>query len=244
MSHAAPEIDNNYKTPHLTDWPHPIKGVVFDMDGLLLDTERLYKQAMADICTEWGLEMSDEIFISLVGIPSNKSAEIYYRHYGDSFDVDAFNALCFERITAMCETTVPLKVGARMLVEQLSARDVPIAVATSTGRDMAHSFLDRAGLKQHFDHIVTRHDVTNGKPHPEPFLTAAKRLGLAPENCIAFEDSHNGVRAAHGAGMATIMVPDILLPIDEIAQRCAAIMPSLLHFKTELDHFFTPVTSK
>lgn len=244
MSHAVREIDNTINTPHLADWPHPIKGVVFDMDGLLLDTERLYKQAMTDICTEWDLEMSDEIFISLVGIPSNKSAEIYYRHYGDSFDVDAFNTLCFERITAMCEIAVPLKVGALMLVEQLSARNVPMAVATSTGRDMAHNFLDRAGLKPHFDHIVTRHDVTHGKPNPEPFLTAAKRLELAPENCIAFEDSHNGVRAAHGAGMATVMVPDILQPIDEIAQRCAAIMPSLLHFKTELDHFFAPVEAK
>lgn len=244
MSQTASEIDTIIQTPHLADWPHPIKGVVFDMDGLLLDTERLYKQVMIEICTEWDLHMSDEIFISLVGIPSNESAKIYRHHYGDAFDVDAFNALCFERITLACEEAVPLKPGAKLLVEQLSLRDVPIAVATSTGRDMAHRFLDQAGLKPHFDHIVTRNDVSNGKPNPEPFLTAAKRLDLAPENCIAFEDSHNGVRAAHGAGMATIMVPDILQPIDEIAQRCAAIMPSLLHFKIELDHFFAPAAQK
>ncbi|MCF4097421.1 HAD family hydrolase [Maritalea mediterranea] len=244
MSHASLEIDSPIVTPLLTDWPHPIKGVVFDMDGLLLDTERLYKQVMLEICAEWGLHMSEEIFISLVGIPGDKSADIYYRHYGRDFDVARFNTLCFERISALCEVVVPLKVGAKLLVEQLSERQVPIAVATSTGRDMAHGFLERAGLKQHFDQIVTRHDVTHGKPNPEPFLTAAKRLGLAPEQCIAFEDSHNGVRAAHSAGMATIMVPDILLPIDEIAQRCAAIMPSLLHFKTELDHFFVPMAQK
>lgn len=241
MSHAASEIDSSIITPMLTEWPHPIKGVVFDMDGLLLDTERLYKQVMAEICAEWELHLSDEIFISLVGIPANKSEAIYRHHYGESFDVDLFNRLCFERITALCEVEVPLKPGAKLLVEQLNARQVPIAVATSTGRDMAHNFLDKTGLRPHFDHIVTGTDVTHGKPNPEPFLTAAKRLDLPPENCIAFEDSHNGVRAAHAAGMATIMVPDILLPIDEIAQRCAAIMPSLLHFKTELDHFFASI---
>lgn len=240
MPQTIAKIDMINHPPHLADWPHPIKGVVFDMDGLLLDTERLYKQVMIEICAEWGLQMSDEIFTSLVGIPADEGEKIYRHHYGEAFDLDAFNTLCVERVTLAFEKDVPLKPGAKLLVEQLKLRDVPIAVATSTSRRLAHRFLAQAGLKPHFDQIVTCNDVKNGKPDPEPFLTAANWLGLAPENCIAFEDSHNGVRAAHGAGMATIMVPDILQPIDEIAQRCAAVMPSLLHFKTELDHFFAP----
>ena len=218
-------------------WPDQVEAVVFDMDGLLLDTEQIYKRVMQQLCKEWGFELSHEMFAAFVGIPQTENVPIYQRFFGKDFDVETYEGLMVERAHAEMANGIPLKHGAKELVAGLSKRGVPIAVATSTGAS-AHKHLDQAGLHSYFDTIVTRADVSKGKPHPEPFLTATERLGVNPQNCVAFEDSHNGVRSASAAGLATVMVPDILDPTDEIAAMCVAILPSLLHFKAEIDHFF------
>lgn len=235
MNATAPAIENK-----LGHWPEKVEAVVFDMDGLLLDTERVYKRVMQQLCQEWGYEMSHDMFAAFVGIPQTENVPIYHKFFGPDFDVEKYETILIERAHAEMALGIPLKHGAKELVAGLSARGVPIAVATSTGNS-AHKHLDEAGLHSYFDTIVTRMDVDKGKPHPEPFLTATSRLGFTPENCIAFEDSHNGVRSAHAAGLATVMVPDMLDPNDEIAAMCVAILPSLLHFKAEIDHFFGPI---
>ncbi len=223
----------------LGNWPEKVEAVIFDMDGLLLDTERIYKRVMQQICVEWGHEMTHEMFAAFVGIPQSENVPIYHRFFGSDFKVEKFEDILITRAHEEMANGIPLKHGAQQLIEGLSSRGVPIAVATSTG-DSAHRHLKQVGLHDYFDTIVTRMDVEKGKPHPEPFLTAAARLGVEPRNCIAFEDSHNGVRSANAAGLATIMVPDMLDPTDEIATMCVAILPSLLHFKSEIDHFFGP----
>ena len=106
---------------------------------------------------------------------------------------------------------------------------MPRAVATSSRSPHAFGHLGRAGLLSLFDAIVTRDDVEHPKPHPEPYLKAASRLGVAPQRCLALEDSHSGVRAAHAAGMQTIMVPDLVSPTAEIERLCVAVMESLGH---------------
>src|SRR5690606_17771151 len=103
--------------------------------------------------------------------------------------------------------------------------------ATSSRKPHATEHLGRAGIIKRFGAIVTREDVTHPKPHPEPYLTAASRLKVAPRRCLAFEDSHAGVRAAHAAGMQTVMVPDLVRPTDEIAELCVAVLDSLNHAK-------------
>ena len=221
----------------LGEWPTKIEAVIFDMDGLLLDTERVYKKVMQELCAEWGHEMSHEMFAAFVGIPQCENVPIYHKFFGKDFDIETYEGLLGERFRSEVSKGIPLKHGAKELVSALDKRKVPIAVATSTGAS-AHDHLKNADLHHHFDTIVTRLDVSKGKPHPEPFLTAAERLGVNPTQCIAFEDSHNGVRSASAAGLATVMVPDMLDPTDEIADMCVAIVPSLLHFKAELDHFF------
>lgn len=235
MNAPQPAIENK-----LGLWPEKVEAVVFDMDGLLLDTEQIYKRVMQQLCQEWGHELTHEMFAAFVGIPQTENVPIYQQFFGKDFDVQTYENLMVERAHEEMSKGIPLKNGAKELVAGLSARGVPIAVATSTGAS-AHKHLEEAGLHSYFDTIVTRMDVTKGKPHPEPFLTATSRLGFAPENCIAFEDSHNGVRSASAAGLATVMVPDILDPTDEIAAMCVAILPSLLHFKAEIDHFFGPM---
>lgn len=221
-------------------WPQKVEAVVFDMDGLLLDTEQIYKRVMQQLCIEWGYEMTHEMFAAFVGIPQTENVPIYHKFFGADFDVATYENLMVARAHDEMSKGIPLKHGAKELVADLSARGVPIAVATSTGAS-AYKHLEEAGLHDFFDTIVTRMDVTQGKPHPEPFLLATSRLGFAPENCIAFEDSHNGVRSASAAGLATVMVPDMLDPTDEIADMCVAILPSLLHFKSEIEHFFGPL---
>ncbi|WP_299345816.1 HAD family phosphatase [uncultured Maritalea sp.] len=235
MNAPQPAIENK-----LGLWPEKVEAVVFDMDGLLLDTEQIYKRVMQQLCQEWGHELTHEMFAAFVGIPQTENVPIYQQFFGKDFDVQTYENLMVERAHEEMSKGIPVKNGAKELVAGLSARGVPIAVATSTGAS-AHKHLEEAGLHSYFDTIVTRMDVTKGKPHPEPFLTATSRLGFAPENCIAFEDSHNGVRSASAAGLATVMVPDILDPTDEIAAMCVAILPSLLHFKAEIDHFFGPM---
>ena len=116
----------------------------------------------------------------------------------------------------------------------ISRRNIPAAVATSTYREAALDHLKKAGLLDLFATIVTRDDVEHGKPHPQSFLTAARRLEVEPRTCWALEDSHNGVRAAHAAGMATIMIPDLLEPTEEISKLCTTTLPSLMHVLREL----------
>jgi HAD superfamily hydrolase (TIGR01509 family) len=138
-----------------------------------------------------------------------------------------FEAQCRQMMQQQLAETVPVKHGALALLSALQARHIPIAVATSSRSPHAYGQLGRAGLLDLFETIVTRDDVVNPKPHPEPYLTAAQRLGVAPARCLALEDSHSGVRAAHAAGLQTIMVPDLVRPTEEIAGLCIAVLASL-----------------
>ena len=111
---------------------------------------------------------------------------------------------------------IPVKPGLYEILEFFRQRGVKIALATSTSRETAELNLRLAKVSDYFDVLVCGGDVTNGKPHPEVFLTAAERLGFSPESCVAFEDSINGIKSAYAAGMTTVMVPDFLQPTDEI----------------------------
>jgi HAD superfamily hydrolase (TIGR01509 family) len=121
---------------------------------------------------------------------------------------------------------VPVKAGVPELLAELKARGIPMAVATSSRAAHALGHLGTAGLLEMFGAVVTRDDVTHPKPNPEPYLTAALRLGVAPADCVAIEDSQTGVRAAHGAGMQCVMVPDLVPPTEDLRGLCT-IMASL-----------------
>ncbi|WP_404400641.1 HAD family hydrolase [Pelagibacterium halotolerans] len=220
----------------------PFDAVIFDMDGTLLDTESVFRSIVFEVCTELGYEMRDEVHASIVGSSHEATERMLVEAYGATFPYTLFDEKCR---AAMHERTthqgVPVKAGARELLTALRGRDVPLAVATSSRRPHATRHLSHAGLIELFDTVVTRDDVANPKPHPEPYLTAAARLGVSPGNCIAFEDSHSGVRAAHAAGMRTVMVPDLVGPTEEIAALCAAILESLSHAHDAL--FAVPQTT-
>ena len=123
--------------------------------------------------------------------------------------------------------SVPVKAGVPEFLAELKDRRIPMAVATSSRSPHALGHLGTAGLLDLFHAIVTRDDVQNPKPHPEPYLLAARHLGVKPADCLAIEDSHSGVRAAAAAGMQTVMVPDLVQPTDDVRALCHAVMGSL-----------------
>lgn len=209
----------------------PFDAVVFDMDGTLLDTEMVFKEIVYDISAGLGFEMTERVHLSMVGSSHEATGKLLVEAYGVSFPYAIFDAQCRALMKERLAETVPVKSGVHEMLAELKARNIPAAVATSSRSPHALGHLGTAGLLGMFETIVTRDDVTNPKPHPEPYLTAARRIRVRPEHCLAIEDSHSGVRAAHAAGMQTIMVPDLVRPSDEIALLCAAVMESLHHLR-------------
>ena len=208
-------------------FPRPVRAVVFDMDGLLIDSEVVIRDAMMAVASEMGAEMPHSVFIRMVGLPMAASDAVAQAHFGPDFPLAVFNAAVTERAHAVFETEELLKTGVREIVEHLEAAGIPMAVATSSSPDSVRRHLEPAGLYDRFQAIVARGDYARGKPNPDPYLVAAERLGVPPADCLALEDSHNGVRAAHAAGMMTIMVPDLLDPTEEMREKCVAILQSL-----------------
>ncbi|WP_137150158.1 HAD family phosphatase [Devosia sp. FKR38] len=207
----------------------PFQAVIFDMDGTLLDTEAVFRTIVFEVCDELGFEMTDDVHLSMVGGSHERTNQLLIEAYGVAFPYTLFDQRCRIIMHERSQSGVPLKAGARELVSDLKARGIPTAVATSSRHPHATHHLGAAGLLDLFQTIVTRDDVLNPKPHPEPYLTAAHRLGVAPEHCLALEDSHTGVRAAHAAGMQTVMVPDLVHPSAEIRALGIAVMESLSH---------------
>ena len=209
----------------------PFQAVIFDMDGTLLDTESVFKTIVFEVCTDLGFEMTEAVHLSMVGGSHERTNQLLVEAYGVTFPYALFDERCRVIMRERSHGGVPVKTGARELVSELHARNIPMAVATSSRQPHAQIHLGAAGLLDMFETVVTRDDVVNPKPHPEPYLTAARRLGVDPLTCLALEDSYSGVRAAHAAGMQTVMVPDLVHPSEEIRALGIAVMESLDHVR-------------
>jgi HAD superfamily hydrolase (TIGR01509 family) len=207
--------------------PRKVRAVVFDMDGLLVDTETLVRDAMIEAARDLGRELPLEVFLTMVGTTNETSDLIIERHFGDAAVTERFHARWRERFHAIEAADIRLKAGVVELLDDLDALGLPRAVCTSSSPASVQRQLGPSGIVSRFDALVARGDYRQGKPHPEPYLTAARALSVDPRNCLALEDSHNGVRAAHGAGMMTVMVPDLLEPTSEIEALCVRIVESL-----------------
>ncbi|HEY0650345.1 HAD family phosphatase [Phenylobacterium sp.] len=207
--------------------PRPVKAVVFDMDGLLVDTETVVFRAMQRAADAIDAEMPFATFQRMVGLQHAASDLILVEHFGPSFDLQAWSAAVSGHFREELAAGIALKAGAAEILDALDALGLPRAIATSSSLESVQASLGPHSLVDRFHALITRDVQTKGKPHPEPFLKAAQALAVDPADCLALEDSHNGVRAASAAGMMTVMVPDMLDPTEEMETLCVRIARDL-----------------
>ena len=212
----------------------PFAAVVFDMDGTLLDTELIFREIVWDVTRDLGFEMTHDVHGRMVGSSHETTSRILAEAYGASFPYEIFDAECRRIMHGRMAQSVPVKPGASELLRELKSHRIPMAVATSSRAPHALTHLGTAGLLDMFQAIVTRDDVVKPKPHPEPYLTAARHLGVHAADCLAIEDSVSGVASASGAGMQTVMVPDLVPPTPEARAACVAVMASLIEVRSAL----------
>ncbi|MCR5652851.1 MAG: HAD family phosphatase [Ruminococcus sp.] len=205
-----------------------INGVVFDMDGLMFDTETLTYELQKPILKERGIDYTLDWYKQTVGKRSEDIVLMFKELCGDGFDYEEFRVRCREAYQKYTDKFgVPIKDGLFELLDYLREKGIKTALCTSTTEPSAKRTLRISGTLKYFDALVCADDVSRGKPHPDPFLKAAEKLGLKPEECLALEDSINGIKSAHAAGMITVMIPDLIEPTDEIRPMCYKILPSL-----------------
>jgi len=214
--------------PHSTHSNTSINAVIFDMDGLLLDSETLAMEALVEAGRELGYDMPDDFCRGMIGAPADQCREMVTEAYGTDFPLQKF----FETQEVVLRKMVDngrlvTKKGVNTLLDLLDEYQIPRAIATSSSRYRTDHHLKLAGIFERFQSIITRDDVSQGKPNAEPYLTAAEALGVSPANCLALEDSYNGIRAAYAADIRVIMIPDMLPPTDEMERIAFRIEDSL-----------------
>ena len=215
------------------------RAVIFDMDGLLFDTESIARWAWKQALKDHGYIMNDDLYMQFVGRDLTWREKLLKKIYGDSLP---FESVTVQRIEIGDERELreglPMKPGVLDLLYTLSDLGVVIALATGTAHTRAMRRLKNAGINQYFTTIVTSADVAEGKPAPDIFLEASRRLNVDPVQCVVFEDSFVGVEAAFQAGMCPIMVPDIEEPSAEIRRLAYRVLDSLEETRELLPELF------
>jgi HAD superfamily hydrolase (TIGR01509 family) len=215
-------------------WMQP-GAVIFDMDGLMLDTEPLYKIAWQRAAVQCGHRISEELYVNLIGRTRVDGEKILCAEFGPAFGLEAFREACYRCEEAEFEARHPAKKrGLDELLNLLDARRIPKAVATSTERRQALAQLGGLGLLDRFNAIATGDEVANGKPAPDLFLLAARRLGMDPSVCLVLEDSEAGVIAANRSGMQVFVIPDLKPPSPPVEKLAQGKFDSLLAVTEQL----------
>ncbi|WP_312707244.1 HAD family phosphatase [Stenotrophomonas sp.] len=208
-------------------------AVIFDMDGLMIDSERVSIACWSAAARELQLPFAEDFWLGMVGLGDRDCERLLLEHI-PAGQVAALFARCHALYEARTQAGLPLRPGIVDILQLLQAHDIPRAVATSTRQPRASRKLHAAGLLPFFEVVVTSSDVAHPKPAPDIYLLAAQKLGKAPARCLALEDSPAGIRAAVGAGMTAIQVPDLVRPDDALRALGHRIVDSLLDARTLL----------
>lgn len=202
-------------------------ALIFDMDGVLFDTERVYLESCQRAASGMGLGDVGELCLSCIGITAEMTRRRFLEYFGDEEILRSFWGEAGRITRETLDREIPLKPGAREILVYLRERDIPTALASSTRTEIVRRELTQTGLIDHFSVIVGGDAVKNSKPHPEIFLKAAELLEKEPGECIIIEDSVNGIRAAEAAGITALLIPDLMIPEENIVRRAYAAVDSL-----------------
>ena len=215
-------------------------GAIFDMDGLLFDTERVYNEALYFIANQYGLHVEQEMLNKLRGTSGETMYNIV-NTYWDSVDSKQLCDELFAHAKKILQHHVPVKEGVYEILSFFKEHHVKMAIASSAPRKLILHNIKEANIQDYFDVIVSGDQVQHSKPSPDIFLLAADKLKLSPRDCYVFEDGIHGVKAAVLAGCATIMIPDLLPPTPQEYASCIGIYKSLDSFlnelKSQIEHF-------
>ena len=209
-----------------------IKAVIFDMDGLMIDTERLAFEGYQYVLAKKGLTMSLDFYKKLLGKPVVGISELIYKEYGEGFDIESTIKKIHVYMDEFFENKgVPLKKGLFELLKYLKKYNYKTIVATSSKRHRVDHILKLAGLNSYFDDSICGDEVTKGKPDPEVFLKSCEKLGVKPSETLVLEDSEAGINAAYSAAIKVICIPDLKYPEPEFAGMTYKIMNDLLEVR-------------
>lgn len=218
------------------DWrQHTIHAAIFDMDGLMLDSERLALECWREASRHLGQPLHEEAILGMVGMHVSRTRQWLLDQFGPDYPADAMRARCHEIYLERTQNhPIPLRPGILPLLDWLDEAGIPKAVATSTQRQIALHHLGKSGLLPRFEFAVCGDEIAQPKPAPDIYHLAAQRLGHAPQQCIVFEDSDFGVAAAHAAGCQVVMVPDLRAPSTHSRALDITIVDSLHHARALL----------
>ena len=202
-------------------------GAIFDMDGTLFDTESFYKQAWLEVIEEFGEEKNYDFPTAISGTNLGAESLQVIKNFYPNIDATAYLKRVLEEVRKVSEKNLRLMAGVEEILNFFQAENVSMAVASSAPVAVIEKNLTRTNLRGYFKVLVGGDLVKSGKPAPDIFLLATKKLNLAPENCYVFEDSFNGIRAASASGCTAIMIPDQVQPTEEIKKLCAAVFQNL-----------------
>ena len=214
----------------------PIAGVLFDLDGLVLDTEKLYSRFWREACQEAGFSMSYEQSLKMRALNTQAGAAMLCSFFGEEADYASIRQIRIRRMEAFVEQEgVAVKPGIRELLEGLRERNIPRAITSSSPPDRIRKYLGSVELLPMFDAICSGHELPHGKPEPDIYLHGAATLGLAPESCLALEDAYAGLLSANRAGCLPVLIPDLDPPNEETTPLLYAIADSGLDILTLID---------
>lgn len=205
-----------------------IKGIIFDMDGLMINTEKLLQRFWCEAAREFGYPMKPEHSLKIRSLNAKLAEPLLKELVSKDFDYQKVRKRRIERMNAyIMEHGVEEKEGLKELLSYLQEQKYDLAVATATDYERTKLYLSSIGVFSYFSQIICGNMVKNGKPAPDIYQLAVKKLGHAPKECMALEDSPNGILAAHRAGVLPVMVPDLDQPDEEIKQIAYKVVPNL-----------------
>lgn len=206
-----------------------LKLMIFDMDGLMFDTEAVAYRAYVDRCKEWGLEDDQDFYLSMTGQNKRDICAGYRRFYGEDMNAEEFYKSVGIRIGEILDSEgVPMKAGLVELLDVLEQLGIPKVIASSSSLSRIRKNLEKAGLTDRFDHLVSSDDMERGKPFPDIFLAACRKQGVKPQDALVLEDSPAGIQAAEAGDIPVVAIPDVLPLTEEIQKKCVLVGESLL----------------